>query len=202
MQNELQRIACRVKAWRLEASLTLQEVSDRSGVSASTVHKIENRQMVPTIAVLLKVAHGLGRRPHELFDDDAGGGGRRGAAVMRAEARDVLETRPGNVLERMVGAIPDAGIDVWRVTHDPGCGSHAEPTAPPLRYRGELVILVERGCLHVSVGEASRVETFDLGPGDTLHFKTSIPHRWENRTDEPVSAYFFAQQPGAADRRT
>jgi transcriptional regulator with XRE-family HTH domain len=36
-------------------------------VSASTIHKIENLQTVPTIAVLLKVAHGLGRKSSELL---------------------------------------------------------------------------------------------------------------------------------------
>lgn len=198
MQDELRRIAARVKSWRAEAGLTLQEASARSGVSASTVHKIENLQMVPTIAVLLKVAHGLGRRPHELFDDHGKAGQ---AALMRCSDRDVLETRAGSLLERVVGAIDEAEIDVWRVTHDPGCGSQAAPDSPPLRYRGELVILVETGTLHVTVGIPPDAEAYVLSRGDTLHFKTSVPHAWENRTAEPVSAYFFGLLPKSRRRR-
>ena len=43
--------------------------SARSGVAASTIHKVEARQMVPTVSVLLKIAKGLGRRPEELIRD-------------------------------------------------------------------------------------------------------------------------------------
>ena len=65
MDKDLKRIAARVRTWRNEARLTLQQLGDRSGVSASTIHKIENLQTVPTIAVLLKLARGLGHKPSE-----------------------------------------------------------------------------------------------------------------------------------------
>jgi transcriptional regulator with XRE-family HTH domain len=193
--DELKDIAERVKRWRLDAGLTLQAVSERSGVSASTVHKIENLQTVPTISVLLKVAHGLGRQPHELFGH--GDVTPRLAAVVRAEDRDELSTGPGALLERVTGAIDQEDLNVWRVTHPPGCGSRAESDSPALSYHGEVVILVEVGRLHVTVGE----EEFDLGPGDTLHFKTKAPHFWENRGSETMSAYFCGTTPGLRSRR-
>ena len=192
LQDEIRRIAERVKGWRLDAGLTLQDVSESAGVSASTVHKIENLQTVPTIAVLLKVAHGLGRKPHELFEDaDAG---EPQVALIRLGGREVLSTQEGTDLERVVGSIQAAHIDLWRVTHGPGCGVRVRPDAEPLSYNGEVVILVEAGRLDVKVGEMQ----YDLGPGDTLHFKTTLPHSWKNQTDEPVSAYFFGLLPEAA----
>ncbi len=195
MADELKGIADRVKRWRLDAGLTLQAVSERSGVSASTVHKIENLQTVPTISVLLKLAHGLGRQPHELFGDvDATP---RVAAMLRAEDRDELSTRPGAVLERVAGGIDHADINVWRVTHPPDHGSRAAPDSPALSYHGEVVILVDVGRLHVTVGD----EEYDLGPGDTLHFKTKTPHFWHNRGSEKVSAYFFGTTPVLSSRR-
>ena len=78
----------------------------------------------------------------------------------------------------------------------PGHGAVNDPDAPPLSYTGELVSMVDVGRLHVTVGS----DEWDLGPGDTLHFKTKTPHNWENRTDEPVSAFFFALLPEAARR--
>lgn len=194
MQDQLRRIAERVKGWRIDAGLTLQDVSESAGVSASTVHKIENLQTIPTISVLLKVANGLGRRPHELFDEATPGDG--GAVLVRAESRESVETGAGSALQRVVGAIDDADIDLWHVTHAPGRGSRREPDAEPLAYRGELVIMVDVGRLHVTVGE----DDYDLGPGDTLHFKTTTAHAWVNRTDAPASAYFFALLPESARR--
>ena len=41
----------------------------RSGVSASAIHKVEARQMVPTVLVLLRIAKVLGCRPEELVRD-------------------------------------------------------------------------------------------------------------------------------------
>ena len=49
MKEEIRRIADRMRAWRAEAGLTLQELADRSGVSASAIHKIENHRMVNDI---------------------------------------------------------------------------------------------------------------------------------------------------------
>ena len=65
MDDDLKRIASRIREWRDAAGLTLQKLGDRAGVSASTIHKIENLQTIPTIAVLLKIANGLNRRPSE-----------------------------------------------------------------------------------------------------------------------------------------
>jgi len=42
LEDELKNIAERIRRWRNESGLTLQQLGDRSGVSASTIHKIEN----------------------------------------------------------------------------------------------------------------------------------------------------------------
>lgn len=193
MQRELERIAARIRAWREEDGLTLQELGDRSGVSASTIHKIENNHSVPTIAVLLKVAHGLGRRPQALFEQ---GEVSLGVAMTSRADRDVLETLPGTQLERVVGHIPGAAIDVWRVTHESGEGAGCKPGVKRLQYRGELIVVVESGELCIDVGE----DEFQLKEGDSLHFKTSIPHRWYNRGTAPASALFFGLLPGGLER--
>jgi len=195
MREELQRIAERVKAWRLEAGLTLQEVSESAGVSASTVHKIENLQTVPTISVLLKLVNGLGRRAHELFEETVVEA--NSAAVLRVGSRESISASHGGAeLQRVTGAIENACIDLWRVTHPPGHGTVSAPDATPLSYSGELVIMVDEGRRRVTVGE----DEWELAPGDTLHFDRKTPHSWVNHTDEPVSAFFFALLPETARR--
>jgi len=62
-------MASQIRACRGDDGLTLQQLATRSGVAASTIHKVEARQMVPTVSVLLKIAKGLGRRPEELIRD-------------------------------------------------------------------------------------------------------------------------------------
>ncbi len=49
-------IGQRLRALRQEKGLTLQEVARRSGISMSTISKIENDRVSPTFASLLKLA--------------------------------------------------------------------------------------------------------------------------------------------------
>lgn len=170
MQDEVERIAARVRRWRSEAGLTLQELGDRSGVSPSTIHKLENGNSVPTVSVLVKLAYGLGKRPNELFEDEPG---ELPAACVRAGTGGVLHPQPGTELHRVVGAIPQSMVDVWRVVHQPGAGAGMDA---PLRYDGELVILVEQGELEVEIADSR----YRLSAGDSLHFETAAPHRWRN----------------------
>ena len=58
---ELARISQRIRRWREEAGLTLQDLARRSELATSTIQKVETAQMVPSIAVMLKIARGLGR---------------------------------------------------------------------------------------------------------------------------------------------
>ncbi len=188
MDDELKRIAAQIRTWRDDAGLTLQELASKSDVSASTVHKIENLQTIPTIGVLLKVVAGLRRRPAELF-----GGGKvdEAVALTRYADRDTLKTNPGTQLDRVVGPIPSGALDVWRVTHEPGHGSRRPGTTSTLQYAGEVVILMESGELVVSVGEVQHT----LNAGDSLHFKTSTEHAWRNDSDAPATALFFGLLP-------
>ncbi len=193
MKEEIRRIADRMKAWRAEAGLTLQELADRSGVSASAIHKIENHQTVPTIRILLKVASGLGREPHQLFE--VGEKLPNGVAVLRAEDRQTWASPNGVDLEKVVGPIGGALIDLWRIRHAAGTSSDmSNPEEPWRRHEGEVVILVETGQLTVGVGE----DQWELGPGDTIHLNTLQPHRWANCSDEDVSLFIFSlSQDGA-----
>jgi len=50
----------RLRRLRKEAGWTLQDLSRRSGVSLSTLSKIENAQVAPTFDTLIKAAKGLG----------------------------------------------------------------------------------------------------------------------------------------------
>ena len=55
-----ERMGERLRRLRKEAGWTLQDLSRRSGVSLSTLSKIENAQVAPTFDTLVKAARGLG----------------------------------------------------------------------------------------------------------------------------------------------
>jgi transcriptional regulator with XRE-family HTH domain len=145
-------MAERIRSCRVADGLTLQQLASRSGVAASTIHKVESQQMVPTVSVLLKIAKGLGRRPEELVRDEmaipkpASSAPRtpvfddrtiRSEASHRASVRriDVAQDRP----------FPTVDLD----------------------FGQRAIILVEQGGVHLQAGE----ESFALQAGDCIEIE-------------------------------
>lgn len=187
MDDDLKRIAARIRTWRNDARLTLQQLGDRSAVSASTIHKIENLQTVPTIAVLLKVANGLGRRPSELLAEIEVGDQ---VAILRRDERPRAQLGDGGELEHLIAAIPRGQLDLWRVRLEPGIGV-GMPGSEPWQFRGEVALLVEEGNVEVTVGG----ESFEIGRGDSMHFDPSLPHRWVAGGGKPAMLLVTALLP-------
>jgi len=187
VDEDLKRIAARIRSWRDEAGFTLQQLGDRSGVSASTIHKIENLQTVPTIAVLLKVANGLNRRPSELLAEVEVG---RQVSVLRRDARPRLTVKGHADLEHLVGMIPRNKLDVWRLRIHPGMGA-GPPGTEAWQFQGEMVLLVEDGCIDAEVGG----ERFQIYAGDSLHFDSSLPHRWIAANEKTATCVVLAMMP-------
>jgi transcriptional regulator with XRE-family HTH domain len=88
-RHALADMADQIRTFRTAEGLTLQQLASRSGVAASTIHKVEAQQMVPTVCVLLKIAKGLGCRPERLvrdrFDDDQTEHGLAAASLSTAQ---------------------------------------------------------------------------------------------------------------------
>jgi transcriptional regulator with XRE-family HTH domain len=169
VETELELIALRVRRWRDGSNLTLQELARRSGVAASTIQKIETQQMIPTIAVLLKIARGLDRPLADLVRDDSD---EHHVVCLRAEERHPVGLSERMRIERLVGDVFEPRLEVWRVTHEPGSGSGRTRIC----FDGETLIVCECGEITFYVGE----QEFALRAGDTLHFKSTLPHRWQN----------------------
>jgi transcriptional regulator with XRE-family HTH domain len=186
MDRHLVQIAERIRRWRDEAGFTLQELADRSGVAASTVHKIEKNQTVPTISVLLKIAHALKRRPDELLIEDSP---EIAAAHRRKDEKLRLGSQDRTQIEQLALGIARSSIDIWRVYHQPGFGSGDE--SQRLKYEGEIIVLCESGELTFEIADS----TFVIEEGDSLHFKTSTPHYWSNKGDVLAKAIFFGTLP-------
>jgi len=134
-------MANQIRASRAADGLTLQQLANRSGVAASTIHKIEARQMVPTVTVLLKIAKGLGCRPEKLVRDRYDETERQADSAVEASPR-APESPP-------VPALPSRNVGVWQVDVDQESRLPTLDLAP----RQRAIVLVERGGLDLHAGE-------------------------------------------------
>lgn len=191
MPSEMQLIATRIRRWRDDANLTLQELADRAGVSASTIHKVENNQTVPTLTVFLKIAAGLGLSPTDLLDNETKPGT---VNVTRARDRLTIGALDGHRLERIVGELINPELDMWRSSIQPGIAADVAP----LRGEGESILLVEEGELRVWVDEEEHL----LGPGDAIHHKRSLRRRTINEGDAPATILVAMTTPRSSGVKT
>ena len=175
IDDQLARISARIRRWREEDSLTLQELAERGGLATSTVQKVETGQMMPSLAVLLKVARGLGRHVSELFEEED-------AAVdvfhSKSCERDSIGRTGRLHVERLSGNLMKSSLETWQVTLEPGMSSGSDP----IQYDGEEVVICEEGSVTFRIGE----EEFELRAGDSLHFRGCIPHSWYNDGPNPA----------------
>src|SRR5438270_983334 len=63
-------IGPKLRDLRLQRGLSLQQLAERSDVSAAAIHKIEKSGMVPTITTLLKLAGALNRSISYFVDEE------------------------------------------------------------------------------------------------------------------------------------
>ncbi len=179
-------IGPRLRELRLQHSLSLQQLAERAGVSAAAIHKIERNGMVPTITTLLKLAEAFDRPVGYFVDEEAEGAGP--VAFTPADRRNVVPGSPPGVEALAIsGSYARFNVDGAVTTVAPGAGSGAVLT----QHQGEELVTVLEGTLGFDVdGTAYR-----LGPGDSLHFRTDRPHRWENTDLEPVRAVWIRLRP-------
>lgn len=175
MDSRMEQISGRIRRWREEMGLTLQELASRSGVAASSIQKVETGQMVPSVTVLLKIARGLERRPSEIVSDDYDA---QEVLYVQAKQHLMIGSARNIKVERLSGDLFDPSIEVWRLCVQPGYGSGRGDHV----YDGEEVVIGEEGELVFQLCD----ETYRIRPGDTLQFKANIPHSWRNEGDVPA----------------
>jgi transcriptional regulator with XRE-family HTH domain len=198
MEDEVPR---RIRAERERRKISVRELARRLDVSPSAISQIETGRARPSVATLYAIVTELGMSLDELFDhdvtrrpvaDDEGGLGR---AVVRAAGRESLDLGTGVRWERMTRNA-DPNVDFIYVTYDVGGAS--SPDGQMMRHSGREYGVVLTGTLRVTVA----FETRELGPGDSIWFESTSPHRLSNEGDEPVTAIWMVIGRHGSDPRT
>ncbi|MBM4358292.1 MAG: helix-turn-helix transcriptional regulator [Deltaproteobacteria bacterium] len=165
------RVADSLRRIRKVRGLSLDQLASSSGVSRAALSQIEGARTNPTLAVLWKIAVGLGVPFGALLGEQA----EQRCRLLRAEDISPLRSVDGRVESRLLtpaGASP--GLETYELRFAPrgllaseahGSGTH------------ETIYLLT-GALRMVVGD----ETFDLLPGDAFHFRADIAHSYENRS--------------------
>jgi transcriptional regulator with XRE-family HTH domain len=189
----------------------LRELARRIGSSPSLISQIETGKSEPSISTLFSICSALDLPVNEIVFDsfETARSGQRvrdnpeQTQASAAQARVRLETNVGAVspvqlpdnrlsiqLESGVSwdrltAQADHDVDFLYLRYPPG----SESTAPKalMRHNGREYGYVLRGTLHVTLG----FDEYDVGPGCSIAFDCTQPHRLANVGDEPVEAVWM-----------
>ena len=213
----------RLRRVREDRGLSVRELARRINCSPSLISQIERGLSAPSVGILyaiatelrasldflfgsavpgdamLATAHGDGQlRPERAAPEGAGNGTGPGwpgghGLVQRAGRRRTIDLASGVRWERLTPGADDR-VDFLEVIYEPS--GHSTDARRPLRHDGQEYGLIISGRLHASVG----FETFELGPGDSIAFDSSVPHQYWNTTGADVHAIWVVvhAHPGRA----
>jgi transcriptional regulator with XRE-family HTH domain len=175
-------IGAKVHLLRQGAGLSLQQLAERSGVSAAAIHKIERNAMVPTVTTLMRLAQALGRSVGYFVEEDRD----EASPVVLVRANDratLLPSRGGLTRQNLAGPLGRFALSASIVTIPPGRDSGRAPLVQP----GEELVYLVSGSMEFEVDA-----TYRLRRGDSLHLRTEHPHRWRNTSARPAKAVWIS----------
>lgn len=161
-------LGMRLKSLRLARRLSLRELAEATGTSASFISQLERGLTGASTASLNQMASALGVSVAMLFEESAS----QNHGVLRRSERPSLPPSDG-CRKMLLSRPPLSDMEVYVGEFDIG-GS----TGPDRYTHGDAheMLVVLRGIVEVSLGEARHV----LEEGDSIEYTTSTPHRSEN----------------------
>lgn len=168
----MQKVSQRIRQLRLEKKLSLRNLAEQSGVSASALSQIESGQVSPSIATLEKICAAFSLPMTMLFDEPSNG---NDPQIMPAQnRRKVYSTTSHATVEPLSGGLSERKMQPILITLDPGgeVGEH-----PYSAKEGEEFAIVIQG----TVLFEQNGKTYDLHEKDAVYFDPHQPHNWKNR---------------------
>ena len=172
----LKQVGPRLRRLRTQRRATLTDLARTTGISKSTLSRLETGKRRPTLELLLPLSQAF-RIP---LDDLVG-------APEVGDPR--LRLKPGRVKGRTVIPLtrqPD-GVQAWKIIIPT-----SKVTPEPRAHDGHEWIYVLSGHMRLVLGHQDRV----LGKGEVAEFDTQVPHWFGSTGGEPAEILSIFERPG------
>lgn len=171
------KIGQRLKEIRNSRQMTLDEVSELTGVSKPMLGQIERGQSVPTITVLWKIATGL-KVPLSSFLEEQ----QAEYAIADLQQKTVILEDGGRMRAYPLFAYdPIRNVELFYIEFDKGCSHISDKHSEGV----EEYVLVTKGKLQLVLNGKEIL----IGEKQAIRFRADIPHAYNNPFDEDCAVY-------------
>ena len=171
----LDRVGLRLRRVREQRGLTLTDAAARTGISKSTLSRLENGQRKPSLELLLPLAQAYRVPLDDLVGAPEVGDPRIRLKPRRVNGRTVVPlTHPG-------------GVQAWKIVIPA-----TQTTPSPRAHDGFEWLYVLAGRMRLVLGDQDLV----LAPGEAAEFDTQVPHWFGSAGDGPAEVLSIFGRPG------
>ena len=174
MTDKQSVIGHKIKGLRESKNLTIEEISERSGLTVEQISSIENDVNLPSLGPLIKIARALGVRLGTFMDDSDA----LGPVVCRAADREKESS-----ICFSTGATDARKHMEYHPRAQQKAGRHMEPFVIDINpednpnfqlsaHEGEEFIYVMQGEVEIVYGK----ETYSLQEGDSIFYDSIVKH--------------------------
>lgn len=162
----------KIKTLRQRKGLSLQQMADKTILSAPLLSQIESEVAAPPVATLLKISKALNVNIGYFFQEEESG--KRAVIVRKNERKQVFRrihedpSKVGYYYESLAYPKADKHMEPFQVQFE----VKKKEDLIFFNHKGEEFVFVLEGQIEFNYED----ETFILEPGDSLYFDSSFPH--------------------------
>jgi transcriptional regulator with XRE-family HTH domain len=173
------QLGARIRDARLAQKITLNALSETTGLSAGFLSRLERGETNASISNLIAISSALHIALRDFFEDPQA---ELGPEYVLTRATDRRKKAPlvanGYTYNLSSGDLPDQQMSAFELTFPPG-----EKVHPKLvKHEGEEVLYLLDGTIEFAIGS----DTFVMNAGDCVHFNCEQPHMGRNVGKKPA----------------
>jgi transcriptional regulator with XRE-family HTH domain len=184
-------IGKRLREARVRRGMVIDDVAAATGLSRAYISQVETGKASPSLQSLEKLATALETPVSALFVEDGAG-----CTVIRAEERRHVhfgapDARHRKMMQYM--SAPDRKLELVMIE----IPARSTAIDKAHAHEGEEACHVLEGAIEVVYGD----DVHRLGPGDSIHWDSRIPHWLKNNGDVPAKLIVARTPSGLMDMR-
>ncbi|BCA78631.1 cupin domain-containing protein [Desulfuromonas sp. AOP6] len=181
--KELQ-IGLKIRRMRQERRMTLQDLAEGTGLSKPLLSQIENEQVIPPLATLLRISKAFKVEIHTFFQEE--GDTEKCILVRAGESRQLRQwskhgdPRPPYSYHSLAYGKKNRHLEPFVVEFE----ARQWRDDLQVNHDGEEFLFLLEGQLEFRYGD----QVMQLNPGDSVYYDSSEPHGYIATTDLPTRA--------------